>query len=291
MPPAAPSTLPYLLSAERLADCIKDHPGGQPGLRIVCLGDYQQYLAGHIPGALYLDPKRLNAGGKPAPGLLPDLPHLRQAMQETGLDENTHVVCYDDQAGTAAARMMWVLEALGHRSQSFLDGGLQGWQSQGLPLENGAQHVTASDWQPGLDPSVIVHSEQILKLLENSEIENGAVRILDARSSEEHQGLKSKSDRPGRIPGAVNLNWLDTIEENRHLKPAETLLGMLENIGITPDSDVIVHCQTHQRSSHAFMMLRALGFKNIRGYAGSWSDWSSRTDLPVETGPPRSPGT
>ena len=103
-------------------------------------------MAAHIPGAVYLDVGNLNRGTKPAPGLLPDTEIVEKAFQLIGLTDSTHVVCYDDDAGTAAARMIWVLEAMGHHKQSFLNGGLTAWAALGLPLQSGMESVMITDW-------------------------------------------------------------------------------------------------------------------------------------------------
>ena len=90
--------------------------------------------------------------------------------------------------------------------------------------------------------------------------------------------------RGGHIPGARNLNWLDTIDttNNFRLKPSEDLQFMLNQIGITPDKEIITYCQTHHRSSHSYVMLKSLGYTRIRGYPGSWSEWGNSSETPIE---------
>ena len=90
--------------------------------------------------------------------------------------------------------------------------------------------------------------------------------------------------RGGHIPGARNLNWLDTIDTSRNnrLKSSEELREMLNERGITPDKEIITYCQTHHRSSHSYAMLKSLGFPHIRGYAGSWSEWGNSIETPIE---------
>ncbi|NBP95882.1 MAG: sulfurtransferase, partial [Gammaproteobacteria bacterium] len=113
---------------------------------------------------------------------------------------------------------------------------------------------------------------------------NKKVRLLDARSPEEYSGQKVFSARGGHIPGAVNLNWQETLdtERNLRLKPPAVLMPMLEALAITPDYEIITYCQTHHRSAHAWWMLKTLGFPRVRGYAGSWSEWGNRQDLPIQ---------
>ena len=268
------SSLPYLLDPEILVDHLNDK-----NLRIVCLGKREQYLASHLPGAVFLDVRMLNRGTKPAPGLLPDIELIEQAFQSIGIEQSTQVVCYDDDAGTASARMIWVLEAMGHQRQSYLNGGLVAWKALGLPLHSGSETVMGSDWQARPNRNVIADKQYVLESIGNPEIQ-----ILDARTSEEHQGQKSASIRRGKIPGSINLNWLDTIDENNHrrLKKSDQLEQLLRDKSFDRNKEIIAHCQTHQRSSHSFMMLRSLGFKKVRGYAGSWSEWADDPALPAE---------
>ncbi|MGB5707494.1 MAG: sulfurtransferase [Arenicellales bacterium] len=268
------ATLPYLLEPDTLANHLDDDC-----IRIVCLGKREQYLAAHIPGAVYLDISMLNRGSKPAAGLLPDIDVIEQTFQNVGLTKSLHVVCYDDEAGTRAARMMWVLEAMGHHNQSYLNGGLTAWAAQHLPLRKGAESVMASDWIARPNSSVIASKRYVLESLEDPN-----TQILDARTPEEHHGMKSASARRGRIPGSVNLNWLDTIDTDNHrkLKSPDELNHLLKQRGFDRNKEIIAHCQTHQRSSHSFMMLRSLGFNNVKGYAGSWSEWADDPALPIE---------
>jgi thiosulfate/3-mercaptopyruvate sulfurtransferase len=268
--------LPYILEPEALRKVLYE-----PGMLIVCLGKREQYDQAHIPTARFLDHAKLNRGVPPATGQLPDIPSIERAFQTLGLRSDSHVVCYDDDAGTRAGRMMWILEAMGHSRQSFLNGGLLAWLSESLPVETVVHPVDLSHWQATLNPSVIADKHYVL-----GAINRAGTTILDARSPEEHLGQKSASTRLGRIPGSVNLNWLDTIDNNnnRRLKSKRELDKLLTQRHISKDDEIIVHCQTHQRSSHSFMMLRAMGFKNIKGYPGSWSEWADDKEMPIELG-------
>ena len=265
--------LPSLIDSALLAKHL-----GRPNLLIVCVGRQDQFVAAHIPGAVHLSASRLSLGSKPAPGLLPDIEAIQQTWRETGLQSGDHVVCYDDEAGTKAARAFWVLEAMGHQSVSFLDGGLTAWIAEKLPLESGRPSTRESTWSAKPDAGVLATKQYVLESLSDDNIQ-----ILDARSPEEHNGLRSASARRGKIPGALNLNWVDTIDPaTRRLKSPAQLTRLLAATGIKPENEILVHCQTHQRSSHSFMMLRSLGFKHVRGYAGSWSEWAADSTLPIE---------
>jgi thiosulfate/3-mercaptopyruvate sulfurtransferase len=130
-------------------------------------------------------------------------------------------------------------------------------------------------WQAG----PVADAEYILSRLGSPDL-----GILDSRTPQEYSGQKAFAQRGGHIPGASNLNWLDTMDQGRNLrmKPEAELRAMLDERGLTEDKEIICYCQSHHRSSHAYIMLKNLGYTRIKGYPGSWSDWGNRSDTPVE---------
>ncbi len=265
---------PYLIEPHDLEARLPN-----PDLLVVDVGRSETYLRGHVPGAVHLDYNDLLLGQPPAPGLVPPPERLQQTLRAIGLSAEKRVIAYDDQGNGRASRLLWTLEAVGHTQSALLNGGLAAWVNEGHALEAGANQAAPGDFTVAINPSVIADKDYVLAALENEHI-----TLLDARSPEEYHGLKSPSLRNGRIPGAVNLNWLDTIDRNNNLrfKPAAVLNAMLAELGIEREREVITYCQTHHRSSHSFMMLRHLGFDKLRGYPGSWSQWGNDPALPIE---------
>jgi thiosulfate/3-mercaptopyruvate sulfurtransferase len=116
-------------------------------------------------------------------------------------------------------------------------------------------------------------------------LDDPEVVVLDVRTPAEFAGDDVRAARGGHIPGAVNMDWTLAIDRGRNLrlKPEGDLRRMLEELGVTPDKEVIVHCQTHHRSAHTYMVLKSLGYPRIRGYDGSWSEWGNDQNTPIES--------
>ena len=260
-----------------------------PAVRIVDLCDRAQYLKGHVPGALHLEYGRLLRKEPPALGLLPDARTLEGILSDLGLSPGMHVVAYDDSGGGKASRLLWTLEAIGHGHYSLLNGGIGAWMAAELPVEPGPGPQPAASTYPVHLPQLPPGFADRDFLLDNLGREDLA--LLDARSPGEFRGEDVRASRGGHIPGAVNLEWTRTLNSASHnrLRPSEELRGMMETLGVTPDKEVVTYCQTHHRSSLLWLVLRALGYQRVRGYAGSWSEWGNDPEAPVEAGDITSP--
>ena len=268
--------LPLLVEADELESRLT-----QDGLLVVDLGKPETYRQAHLPGAVHLDYARIVEVRKPAMGLLPEPGVLGKVLGQLGLRPETHVVAYDDEGGGRAARLLWTLATVGHRRFSLLNGGLLAWANEGHILDNGVTEPRpGADYPVTSERTETADAEYIL-----SHLDDPGVALLDARSTEEFRGLKRFADRGGHIPGAVNLDWLQTMDQDRNLRfrPESWLRQRLDALGVTPDKEIIVYCQSHHRSAHSYIMLKTLGYERVRGYPGSWSDWGNRSDTPVET--------
>lgn len=252
-------------------------------LLVVDLSKAATYAQLHIPGAMHMEYAILNGGTQPAPGLLPPEERLAQIAGMLKLNKMSRIVAYDDEGSGRAARLAWTLHYLGYESVQVLNGGLQAWNNEGHPVDNRPvlPDVTATLPLASRNPSVLADHTYILEHLDDA-----SVALLDARTPEEYAGTKVRAARGGHIPGAVNLNWLDTMDKNRNLrlKSPEILNNALSTLGVRTEQEVITYCQSHHRSAHAWLMLKSLGFARVRGYAGSWSEWGNHPDTPVTTG-------
>lgn len=266
--------IPLLLSPEILAARLD-----AADLLLVDLGKAATYEQVHLPGAVHLNPVRLLSEDAARPGLLPTPEALTQLLSELGLQPHHHLVAYDDEGGCKAARLLWILDAVGHKQYSLLDGGIHAWLAADLPYQvepvvpqAGSYRLAdyRTDTGVGLD-DLLAHLQDERRV------------TWDARSPEEYRGERQSARRAGHIPGAVNYEWKRALqdEETYRLRDLNAIRQELADLGIHLDKDVITHCQTHQRSSFTWLLGRLLGFGEIRAYPGAWIEWGNREDTPV----------
>lgn len=265
---------PALLEPEELESYLENNE-----ILIIDLCKPETYQQGHVAGALHLDYAQVVAAQPPVMGLLPDETHMSQLLSGVGLTEDTHVVAYDDEGGGRAARLLWSLAAYGHKRYSLLNGGLHAWVAEGHALSRDPVAPRPSDYQARYRGEVVASASDLLTRLGDTHL-----CLLDTRSPKEYTGEDKRAERAGHIPGAVNFEWTLAMDPDRNLrlKDPDTLRDMLETIGITADKEIVAYCQTHHRSAHTWFMLAWLGFENVKGYPGAWSDWGNRSDTPIE---------
>ncbi|UCE90010.1 MAG: sulfurtransferase [Pseudomonadota bacterium] len=268
--------LPLIIEPEALQALLES---GRP--LIVDLSQPETYIKHHVPGAVFLEYPWIVHRAPPVMGLLPDARQLSNVLGAVGLTPDTHVVAYDDEGGGRACRFLWTLDTVGHTRYSLLNGGTHAWVSEGHSVTDAIAVPRPVEYSAHLVERPVADRRYIL-----DHMEDPGVAILDTRSPEEYSGAKVYAQRGGHIPGAVNLEWTRAMDKTRNLRlrPADELHAMLAALGITPDKTVITHCQTHHRSAHTYIVLKSLGFKDVRGYPGSWSEWGNRSDTPVQEG-------
>jgi len=248
---------------------------------LVDVGSAERYAAAHIPGAVLVTPSELVDGRPPATGRLPDQARLNALFSRLGLRPDLKVVAYDDEGGGWAGRLIWTLEVIGHDNWAYLDGGIHAWQASGRPLESKANEPVAGNVSVEIHSGPIADAETIMQALADGDED---LLVWDARSAAEYRGERQAAARSGHIPGAVNLDWLELMDRDRALRLREDLAEHLATHGITPDKQVVTHCQTHHRSGLTWLAARLLGFPGIKAYPGSWSEWGNRSDTPIRTG-------
>lgn len=265
--------LPLIIEPEALQALL-----GNEKLLVVDLSRATTHSQAHIPGAILLNYSRIVAMQKPVMGLLPSMDELTGLFSAMGIENDTHVVAYDDEGGGKTGRLVWTLEVMGHNRASLLNGGLHAWANEGFPITQELTEPTPGSFQPNPTTDPIAETDYILQRMNDPD-----VALLDARSPDEYGGTKRFAEKGGHIPGAVNMDWTLAMDQGRNLRmrPAEELKKELADLGVTPDKEVITYCQTHHRSSYTYIVLKALGYPRVKGYPGSWSAWGNHEATPV----------
>jgi thiosulfate/3-mercaptopyruvate sulfurtransferase len=237
------------------------------------------FAQAHLPGAVNL-PAFFLQGPEGGP---PPATDFARRLGSLGLTRETHLVVYDEGGSPAAAVLYWALRYYRHPHVSVLDGGITKWRHEGRDWEYSVRVPSPVDYdiaQP--DTSVLAGREDVLHAVGDP----GTV-IVDVRAPAEFLGLQMTAQRNGHIPGAANLEWSNLLESDVDGLPAlrapEEMRTLLAQAGVTPEKQVVVYCQSGNRSAHTFLVMQALGFPHVRHYPGGWQEWGNRPDSPVET--------
>ncbi len=258
------------------AEWLRDHLG-DPGLRVFDGRPRAEYDAGHIPGAISLpvgdtfDP----VGAKNYPLRGEALQHL---LASRGVPTDRKVITYDVGGETEGPRLFWTLEYAGHPDAAVLDGGLAAWRAVGGALSKDAPPVAAAAFQATTTESRLQDKQSCAIALGHS-----SSAVLDVRSAAEYRGDLVKAKQGGHMPGAINIDWKLNFAGDK-LKDPDALRALYTEHGITPDKQVITHCQTGQRSSVSYWALRLLGYPKVGNYAGSWAEWGNDPAMPKLNG-------
>jgi thiosulfate/3-mercaptopyruvate sulfurtransferase len=240
---------------------------------------HDDYLAGHIPGAIFVDLDTDLAGPPGAGGRhpLPDADSFTAAMRRAGVSQGCPVVVYDAAGGLAAARAWWLLRYFGHPEVRVLDGGLAAWTAAGYPVQRGPVEPGLGDFKahPGGMP--------MLDAAAAAGLARSGV-LLDARAGERYRGEQEPLDPvAGHIPGAVNLPTAQNLGESGHFLDPGCLRERFRQAGAGPDVEVGVYCGSGVTAAHEVLALTAARIPAAL-YVGSWSDWVSDPARPVATG-------
>jgi thiosulfate/3-mercaptopyruvate sulfurtransferase len=238
----------------------------------------QQYLQGHIPSAIWLDAASVNA--RTAQSALPLLhQELASKFSALGIAGAEQVIFYDESMGTKAPKALWYLTYAGYRLGRVLRGGFAAWQQAGLPVSTEKSVRPPKKFVVNENPAVLASTDYVAKRMKST-----TAVILDVRSREEYAGKDGSKHcaRNGRIPGAVWLEWTQLLEGPSSYLQLADLQRRLAEAGVTPDKEIITYCHLGNRSSNTYLALQVVGYPRVRNYIGSWHEWASRLDLPME---------
>jgi thiosulfate/3-mercaptopyruvate sulfurtransferase len=234
-----------------------------------------------IPGAIWFAAvPELTDPDHPVDNYLVGPVTFQQKMRAIGLDADDKVIIYDEGNSLAAARLFYALENYGFDNAALLNGGFAAWIENGYP-------IATSPAEPEAGSFTIAEEHQNVYCdfsYVTAASEDPDKIIFDVRSPEEYSGELKRADKAGHIPNAVNLEWRNVLEDEGvpYFLPADEIASQYEEMGITPDKEVIPHCQSNVRGSHAYFTLRLMGYDSVRPYEGSWAEYGNREDSVVQ---------
>ncbi len=279
-------TTPLLVSP----DWIADHSGsvrildGSWHIPSAARDSRAEFLETHIPGAAFFDIDGICDPETALPHMLPSAELFAAGAGALGIDNDSHIVVYDTVGLYSAPRVWWMFRVFGHERVSLLAGGLPRWRAEGHPVESGAVRPRPASFRAVRDGSLVRSFDQV-----RAHLAAGDAQLVDARAAARYGG-SDPEPRPGvasgHIPGSRNLPFAGILREGGELEEAPVIRRAFLEAGVDPERPVVTTCGSGITACILALGLAAIEAPDVAVYDGSWSDWGSRKDAPVETGHP-----
>lgn len=239
-----------------------------------------EFLAAHIPGAVFFDIDRIADRRTALPHMLPGPEEFAEAVSALGIGSDDRIVVYDVRGVVSAARVWWTFRAFGHERVAVLDGGLRAWIAAGRPTAAGEPSPTRGRFHARRRPELVRDLEFIRRNI-GARVE----QVVDARSRGRFDGTEPEPRaglRGGHIPGSLNLPYETLYRPDGTLLPPDALRAAFDAAGVDLGKPITTTCGSGVTASVLALALHLVGRPDVAVYDGSWTEWAGRSDTPVE---------
>jgi thiosulfate/3-mercaptopyruvate sulfurtransferase len=243
---------------------------------------FKEYLAGHIPGAVYFDIDEISDHSSRLPHMLPPPHTFELHMTRLGIADGLKVVVYDGMGLFSAPRVWWTLRVFGIKEVFILDGGLPKWRAEGRPIESGMAAPAPAHFKANFNSALVANYEAVQRALADR-----SAQVVDSRAADRFRGEAPEPRegvRSGHMPGSLNVPYSDLVEGGALASPAK-IQAAVTKAGVDTSKPVITSCGSGVSAALLWLALDSIGKEPQALYDGSWTDWGSREDAPVATGP------
>lgn len=268
----------YLIEADDLKEMID-----RPNIKLIDFRSPEAYAKAHIAQAVNIGRSDLEDSSFDYKGMMAKKDQMETLLGNLGIGHNDTLVVYDDNGLCNASRLWWILQNYGFDKVRLLNGGLPAWELVGGMATSQLPHIEKVKFSLPQNSSMKFYfsKEDVLAQLGTKAV------VVDTRTNDEFSGKRQKKGavKGGRIPGSIHIDWAKAINYNgdKRMKSQEDLQQIYGTLRSSDDEPIILYCHTGMRSAHTtFVLTQLLGYKNIKNYDGSWTEWSRFDELPFE---------
>lgn len=240
-----------------------------------------EFLERHIPGAVFFDLDEIADTDSPLPHMLPSPEKFTARVRKLGLGDGNRIVVYDGAGLFSAARVWWMFRVFGHDDVAILNGGLPKWVAEGLPTDSGPAMPRERHFTARVNHLLVRDLDQM-----KANLESRTEEVVDARSPSRFKGEQPEPReglRAGHIPGSRNVPYGSLLDpDTRTVLPADALAERFRASGIDLSKPIVATCGSGVTAAALAFGLHLLGHEKTAVYDGSWAEWGSREDTPVE---------